>query len=231
MQRFTCYRLLAVAVLSTTIAGQTQAPRSPVPEAKVRELATIEGMVNGYPVLLPSGRALIYTPLADGATMNYPRVGDSTFVYNIATKRSTLLGTNMLAGSVSPQGDRLAFDRTAEDGTGSFLWTMPIDPQTGVATGPPQRVSLPAKNGVSAKFSPDGKMLTFNAGPRADGTWDLTIVPATGGPERVLATYARAKAQSWSADGQSLYVANTDSSSEAIERVPLDGGQRETLFP
>jgi Tol biopolymer transport system component len=230
MQRISWYRLLAVVVLSTTVAGQTQAPRASAPEAKVRELATIDGMVNGYPVLLPSGRALIYTPFVDGATMNFPRVGDSTFVYDIATKRSTLLGTNMLAGSVSPQGDRLAFDRTAEDGTGSFLWTMPIDPQTGVATGAPQRVSLRAKNGVSAKFSPDGKMLTFNAGPRSDGTWDLTIVPATGGPERVLANYARAKAQSWSADGKSLYVANTDSSSEAIERVSVNGGQRETLF-
>ena len=40
-------------------------------------------------------------------------------------------------------------------------------------------------------FSPDGKMLAFTAGPRSDGTWDLTLVPATGGPERVVANYPR----------------------------------------
>src|SRR5437588_416174 len=114
MHRIMWYAVLAVAALAAPIAGRaqapnTQSPKAQAPQAKVRELATIDGTVNGYPVLLPSGRALIYTPFADGATMNFPRVGDSTFVYDIATKRRTLLGTNMLTGSVSPQGDRFAF--------------------------------------------------------------------------------------------------------------------------
>jgi len=236
MQRITWYVVLAVAALVAPLAGGAQAPKTEesktqIPQAPVRELATIEGMVNAYPVLLPSGRALIYTPLMDGATLNFPHVGDSAFVYDIATRHRTLLGTNMLTESVSPQGDRLAFARSAEDGTGNFVWTMPINPQTGLPTGRAQRVSLRSKNGVSAKFSPDGKMLAFFAGPRPDGTWDLTVVPATGGPERVVANYTRSGSQAWSADGKYLYVANSSSSPGAIERVPVAGSRSELLFP
>jgi Tol biopolymer transport system component len=227
-------RVLLAVVLAAPIAGRAQAPKASAAAAAVRELATLDGMVNAYPVLLPSGRALLYTAFVDGATMNFPRAGDSAFAYDVATKQRTLLGTNMLIESVSPQGDRLAFGRTAEDGTGNFVWTLPIGPQTGMATGPAQRVSLRQKSGVSAKFSPDGKTLAFIAGPRPDGAWDLTLVPAAGGPERVLATYPKSVSQAWSADGKYLYVStamNSTESSGGIERVPTAGGQREVLFP
>jgi hypothetical protein len=112
--------VLAVGVLFTSIAGRAQTPGAQLPQAKVRELATLDGDVNGDPVLLPSGRALIYTPLTDGATQNLPRVVDSTFAYEIATKHRMLLWTNMLTLSVSPRGDRLAFARSSEDGMGVF---------------------------------------------------------------------------------------------------------------
>ena len=92
----------------------------------------------------------------------------------------------MVPGGVSPQGDRLAFSRSSEDGTGDFVWTMPIDPKTGMATGQAQRVSLrPTTSGP--KFSPDGKMLVFRAGPRPDGPGtgtEVIVVPSTGGAER-----------------------------------------------
>jgi hypothetical protein len=171
MQRITWYGLLAVVALGAPIAGRAQAPQA-VPQAKVRELATIEGNANGF-VLLPSGRTLIYTA---SDAKDLPRVEDSTFAYDIATKRRTLLGTNMLPAAVSPQGDRLAFSRSSEDGTGNFVWTMPIDPQTGIGTGQAQRVSL--RPGRRAWFSPDGQTLALDAGPRPDGTWDVALVPA-----------------------------------------------------
>ena len=109
--------------------------------------------------------------------------------------------------SVSPQGDRLAFSRSSEDGTGNFVWTMPIDPQDRHRDRPGAAREPPANKRGAAVFSPDGKMLAFTAGPRPDGTWDLTLVPATGGPERVVANYpTRVGPHAWSADGKSLYV-------------------------
>jgi Tol biopolymer transport system component len=227
MQRITWYGLLAVVALGAPIAGRAQAPQV-VPQAKVREIATIEGMVNGF-ARVPGGRALIYA-VTDGGDRFFPRVEDSTFTYDIATKRRTQLGTNMLPAAVSPLGDRLVFNRSSEDRTGNFMWTMPIDPKTGIATGQAQRVSL--RPGRRAWFSPDGQTLALDAGPRPDGSLDLTIVPATGGPERVVATYARSVSQAWSADGKSLYVAlNSNNSPTIIERVPVAGGRSEPLVP
>lgn len=231
MQRVPWYGVLAVVALVAPIAGRAQAPQARLPQATVRELATIEGAVSGF-VRLPSGRALIYTALSDGASANRPRAEDSTFTYDIATKQRTLLGTNMLPESVSPQGDRLAFIRSSEDRRGTFLWTTPIDPQTGVTTGQSQRVTLRPTDG-RALFSPDGKMLVFSAGPGSDGTWDVAVVPATGGPERVVANYAgRVIRQAWSADGQALFVERlADSRRTYIERIPIAGGPSEAVVP
>ncbi len=217
MQRLTWYRVLAVGALVAPMTGRAQGPRSPVPPAKVRELATIEGDVSGF-VRLPSGRALIYS------------VGDSTFAYDVATKHRTLLGTDMSPNSVSPQGDRFAFSRSAEDHTGAFLWTMPIDPGTGIATGPAHRVSLRPTDRERARFSPDGTLLAFNAGPRPDGTWDVSLVPATGGAERIVANCPGPMNVGWSADGQSLFMEG-GSPHVPIDRVPIAGGARESLFP
>ena len=216
MQRITWYALLAVVALMAPIAGRAQAPQAQVPQAKVRELATIEGDVSRF-VRLPSGRALIY------------KVDDSTFAYDVATKHRTLLGTDMSPASVSPLGDRLAFTRTSEDRTAHFMWTMPIDPRTGTATGPAQRVSLRSTHG-NAMFSPDGRTLAISAGPRPDGTSDVSLVPATGGAERVVANYPGGRNFGWSPDGKSLYV-ETERGQAAIERVPVAGGRSEPLFP
>ncbi len=233
MQRISWYRALVIALLSTSIAAQAQAPKASAPQASVRELATIEENVIGF-VRLPGGRTLIYTTLP--AAVDKTRVEDSTtFAYDVATRRSTLLGTNMLAAAVSPLGSRLAFSRSSEDGTGLFTWTMPIDPQTGIATGPAQRVSLRStdRQFLGAAFSPDGKTLAFDAGPRLGGMRDVTLVPATGGAERVVASYPmRRVALAWSADGKSLYVqTGLDSAKMAIDRVDVLSGRIEALVP
>jgi Tol biopolymer transport system component len=90
-------------------------------------------------------------------------------------------------------------------------------------------VSFRSKNAGTARFSPDGKLLAFYAGPRADGTWDLTVVSSTGGPERVLANYARPGSQAWSSDGASVYVSNSSRAPGAIERIALADGRSEVV--
>jgi Tol biopolymer transport system component len=216
------YALLGVVALVASIGGQAQAPQAQMPRANVRELATIEGNVSAH-VLLPDRRTVIYTI---SNSHDYSMLArDTTFAYDVATKRSTPLGTNVLPESVSPQGDRLAFSRSPEGASGTlvtFLWTMPINPRTGLATGPPQRVSL--RPSGYASFSRDGKMLAFRdrTGP------DVTIVPAIGGPERVVATADRGGRLEWSADGRSLYL--TRRGQTAIERVTIADGKSERVF-
>jgi len=232
MQRITWYALLAVVALVAPIGGQAQAPKTQIPRATVRELATIEGDTSGF-VRLPGGSTLIYGLKTESTDPNQPRVDGSTFAYDVATKRRTLLGTDMRPAAVSPRGDRLAFTRSSENPTGFFLWTMPINPKTGIATGQAQRVSLRPVQRNRASFSPDGKMLAFKSGPLPNGSWEVTIVPATGGPERAVASHrGNSLGIAWSADGQSLYLERGDDNPQtSIERVPAAGGATTPLVP
>jgi Tol biopolymer transport system component len=222
MQRITWYPLLAVVALAAPIAGHAQAPRAQGPRANVRELATIDGDVTGF-VRLPTAPVLLYS------------IGDSTFAYDMSTRRGTPLGTNMYPQAISPQGDRFAFVRRSEDGRGNFVWTMPVDPRTGRGTGPAQRVSLRGEgfaNTLSVRFSPDGRTIVYRAGPLPDRSYDVTLVPATGGTERVVANHPWQLASGWSADGRALYVeVNMPGHAFALERVPTAGGRSEGLFP
>jgi Tol biopolymer transport system component len=219
MQRIMWCGGFAIAALAAPTVGQAQPQQPTAPQATVREVGTIEGDDVSDFVLLPGGRTLLYVT---------PPSEDSTFVYDFSTKRRTVLGTNMPPGSVSPQGDRLAFTRRSEDRAEQFVWTMPIDRRTGSATGQAQRVSLRPFSGFRPMFSPDGKMLAFNS-RRPDGTLDLTLVPSTGGAERVLANYSgRRPGFGWSTDGQSLFVQDSEHS---IERVSVVDGRREALVP
>ena len=221
MKRVTLYGLLAVGSLVASIPGCTRTPSAPAPQATVRELATIEGNVRAF-FRLPNGRVLLYT------------VEDTTFTYDIVARRRTKLGTAIIPEHVSPQGDRLAFSRSSGDQDGASLWTMPIDPMTGTATGPAQLVSL---RGGRARFSPDSHMLAFRAWPQPDGTFNVVLVPATGGPGRDVATYPHMVVASWSDDGNWLYVQRYGSGPTPnrhdtyIERVPAAGGPSEVLFP
>lgn len=226
MQRITRYVLLAVGSLVASTTGGAQTPTGEAPRATVRELATIDGNVRGF-LRLPNGRVLLYS------------VDDTTFAYDIITKRRTRLGTDMNLEHVSPQGDRLAFSRLSEDRKGTFLWTMPIDSNTGAGAGQAKRVSLEGDGFIkpAARFSPDGTTLAYNAGPQPDGAFNLTLVPATGGAERVVANYPSRVHPSWSADGKWLYVERhgpgrlPDRHAAYIERVPAAGGRSEVLFP
>jgi Tol biopolymer transport system component len=102
-------------------------------------------------------------------------------------KSSKVLGPMVglkAAAAVSPAGDRLAFFRNAEGGGESQLWTVPLDPATGLPNAAPRRVALRVAEGGT--FSPDGKWIAFGT-PTGPGTQALVVVPTNGGPERVVA--------------------------------------------
>ena len=56
-----------------------------------------------------------------------------------------------------PTSDRIAFQSTRLDET--MIMTLAIDPETGRATGPAQRVTL--AGGASPRVSPDGKWIAY----------------------------------------------------------------------
>jgi len=211
------YAYLTVSFDTTTtpVAGRAQTP-----EPKIREIATIPDVaVNDEALRLPNGRVVLYT------------VRDSIMAYDLKAKRGTLV-TRGFDGelAISPAGDRIAYVHASEDGKTDVIWVMPIDPKTGTATGPAQRVSTSAGDWPS--FSPDGKLIAFRVDRMSD-TWDLAVVPTAGGTERTLAKYdKRFRPVSWSADGTwiFLFVRAQGETSGSVERVPTAGGRSESLI-
>jgi len=223
VRRITRAGLVVVGSLVAVAPGSRRMQQAPALQATVRELATLQGEVSAF-FRLPNGHVLLYT------------MDDTSFAYDIVTKRRTVLGTGMKLQHVSAQGNRVAFRRSSGDQNRNSLWTMPLDPSTGAATGGAQNISL-RPIGTHTKFSPDGRTLVYAVGPRPDSTWDITVGPVTGGPERIIANYPFEVFPFWSADGKWLYIERYGAGrvrnrhETYIERVPLAGGQPEVLFP
>jgi len=201
---------LAFAVLATGLV-----PASPsaaqAPQLTIREVATLEGWVSTA-FTLPNGRALLY------------QNGWNLIALNLATNQSRVLEQRMTYGfAIAPAGDRVAYGRSSPDGTRMLVWVLPIDPQTGMATGVARPVT--ASDGGYPSFSPDGRMIAFGIYGESGG--ELALVPADGGAERVIASFPRyIGATTWSADGRSVcaMVGIGADSVYAFTRVPVAGG-------
>jgi Tol biopolymer transport system component len=172
----------------------------------------------------------VYWPAAtrDGNRIYYERDSSEVHMYDRTTRRHTRVFAGRASEpEVSAAGDKLVFVRKAEDGDASHVWTVALDPRTGLATGSPRRVSLSAGYGPS--FSPDGRSIAFAVGPTGEEN-DLVVVPTTGGPERVVVRkHGAITPVRWSADGQWLfYGSNADTKKlgavNATFRVPVSGG-------
>jgi len=164
---------------------------------------------------MPNGRIVIYT------------TGNRILAYDPATKQSTLIVTGFDGElSISPAGDRIAYSRLSDEENTDRIWSVPIDPTTGAATGPGQRISL--SFGDTPSFSPDGKIVAF---AKYTGKGNaLAVVASTGGPERIAASFpAGIFSISWSRDGKWIFPEVSGAGS--VLRVPVEGGTPEPVFP
>jgi WD40 repeat protein len=112
-----------------------------------------------------------------------------------------------------------------------YVWTAIVNQMTGALVSPPQRVSV--GQGGEAAVSGDGQWIAYVGRPaNTDGTRNLNLVPATGGPERVIAKMGSFEELHWSADGKSIYSAAEDRTKESgIYKIPVDGGPPTLIRP
>ncbi len=212
MQTIQWYRLLAVGVLAAPNPSRAQSP-----QPKIREIASLAGVGVDMAVRLPNGHVLLYT------------TGDSIMAYDVKAKRAALVTRGFLDDlTIDGRGERMAFSRSDENDDDQFIWSMPLNPGTGTAGGPAQRVSM--KQGYAPSFSPDGKTIAF-VNWRNDSS-RLMVVPATGGVERILADLTGEPwptSTAWSDDGKWVLTQSggPGDRSASLERVRYDGGLRE----
>jgi Tol biopolymer transport system component len=129
-----------------------------------------------------------------------------------------------------PSGDRIAFrsDRPARGGNGgSYVMSLPVDPETGQPTGPPRQVSV---DNVFAwlDVSPDGEWIAFSGWAREIA---ILVVPSAGGASRIVAE-AYIGRPVWSPDGKSIYYVldQPHGDGDALIRASVDGTKIETVF-
>lgn len=206
-----CLGVLAIAA---------SAPSGPT-HPKIALLFRVAGHTSRIsPAVTQGGRRIYY-------------VQDSTdlFMIDRGTGRSVhIMAARFLDGSsltTSPAGDRLAFCRYGETGDVPQLWSVALNPTTGLAAGPAHRVSMLAA--TDPAFSPDGQWIAFGA--RASATAEnLVVVPVNGGPERVVAnTSGDVYPVSWRSPATIQFGVSYDKPADdrlnGVYRVPVAGGE------
>ena len=224
---------IALFLIALTVQGPPAAPQIAIrpvspPVKIIGELAT--------------GELQNVAPALNGRRIYYGTETDELWLYDVASKRSTKIATDVFLSptSVSAQGNRIAFTR------GLAIWTMPLDPRTGLAAGPARRASV--GNGGEPSLSPDGEWIAFvspgkdlapgcewsSAYPPRCGRKNLVVISSDGGSERVLLgeivfiDYIK-----WSPDQKWLYFGNELHGSTRPGvfpmRIAVDGGTPETI--
>jgi Tol biopolymer transport system component len=220
MRRF--LSLLAVAVACLALA---QPPQQQQPQPQVRTVGHLD--LNAYRMVAsPNGRFLaITTP-------------DSLLIMEVASGRHSTVLRRQSSQSWefdeidwSPRGDLLAFSRGDDAQKTEFIWTLPIDQNTGRSTGEARRVST--AGGDLVAVSPDGQSILFLDFTLGKGALErIVLVPARGGRERVLAEpRVNINSMAWSADGRWVYYAwSSGPSKTRVARVPVSGGASQVVL-
>jgi Tol biopolymer transport system component len=126
-----------------------------------------------------------------------------------------------------PSSDRIAYIALPS----AMVMTQAIDSRTGAAQGTPQRVTL--DDALDLVVSPDGSLIAYTTGVRSDGKHRLQVVPARGGPARVVHASAQPmRKPHFAPDGQSIYVTVValKKKPSQLVRVPIGGGPTTVVF-
>jgi Tol biopolymer transport system component len=150
-------------------------------------------------------------------------------VLNPTTGRTLPLNASGKNGAWSHKGDRIAFTEQEPGKEDRNLWSIPVDPATGAARGPAQRVSLTRvpNRAYAVSFSPDDRFVVVGG---FDGR--IVAVPATGGVERVIVDELfEVMSPFWSSDGSITYIAMEGAGEGRwVRRVSATGGASRRLF-
>jgi hypothetical protein len=157
-------------------------------------------------VLPPSVRATQLALTPDTRRVYYGDTARALWLYDRDDKRNILVAQGAILDlALSPAGDAIAYARSVDNSSEHQVWILPLDPHTGVASGPEHRAG--AAQGDAPAFSPDGKTLAFARDDANGVSQSVVVVPTMGGRERTVASSLHASVSNirWARDGRSLF--------------------------
>lgn len=177
-----------------------------------------------------SSRVAAAVPVFNRQRIYYVLSPDTLMLYDIASKRFRQIGIGQWGGlNLSRNGDLLVFSRQAEGTKTSFIWTLPVNPVTGLPTGPVRRASMSPGNDPA--ISADGRWIAFVA----DSDFRrLTVIPAAGGRERDLLHGSGTLSDiTWADNDAQLfftcYNCTTPKQDDVVQRISASGGAPVTI--
>lgn len=207
--------LLVVALLPGVVLGQRI---QTAPPAFATAVFGSDSISPSWPATSPDGRWIVFS--GTGSLWIVPARGG-------APRRMTSSLNDGWGAVWFPSSDRIAYIALP----GGIVMTQAIDPGTGKAKGAPQRVTLDEATGLD--LSPDGSLIVYSTRRWADAKTRLKVVPARGGPARVIhsAVYFRPPPR-FAPDGRSVFatVISGDRAPNQLLRVPVHGGAAKVVL-
>jgi Tol biopolymer transport system component len=185
--------------------------------------------------LLPADASVDeYAVTDDGNRVYYSTVKGEIMLYDRKLAKTTRIseGGELWDVTVARNGSMVAFTKNGER-RDEYIWTIPIDPTTGLAMGPQRRASMIP--GDSPSLSQDGRMLAFARDDSAGQS--LVVLPALGGPERILASFRAGIGRIyWTPDARTLYFSvgaprDDQASGGTLQRISVNGGAPRVVTP
>ena len=205
-----------------------------VPTGTVRTLLSEEGEDYGA-AWSPDGRWLAF----------HSHLGGSDDIWLVpagGSERPTRLthfgpGADTGEPDWSPDGRTLAFSSHGppREGNPGSVYSVAVDPATGVAAAGPVRVPLNGFEGyaMGARFSPEGERLAFYGRSFEDGRVTVYTVPSAGGSPTAVVSFTNGEpysAPEWSADGAALFYSRNDGTGPfQVWRVDIATGATEQV--
>jgi Tol biopolymer transport system component len=192
-----------------------------------RTRVTHNDAADSSPQWTPNGRRVVFMSNRNDAD---PTCMDWPCNWDIFTARADGSHVRQLTTStaqdvfptVSPDGQKVLFQRMGASSAASALWVMDIDGSNS------HRLTAPALKAGGAAWSPDGSRIAFqDQACRACGQSDIWLIDADGSdPVRVTDTVANETNVGWSPNGESLVVQVDLGQHSGIDRMRADGSHR-----
>jgi Tol biopolymer transport system component/serine/threonine protein kinase len=178
-----------------------------------------------YPVWSPSGRRIYFSSYRSGGLNIWAVPVDTQGSPSGPLQQLTTGGGHDVSAAVSRDGKRLAFSILRQN---ADLWKLPVSPETGQATGAPDKVVATTREDSRGGWSPDGKAILFNSDRL--GHMNIWWQPLAGGSARPITKGPGSDFQGrFSPDGRHAVFFSSRSGAVDVWRVDVETGALKQL--